>query len=124
MSSLPLSSSSAPRAEGDDASGATGGAPLLADDGPAGPDPPAPSTAVVVPGRTPVDEDRPAGGRFDDLLARVGLDLATLPVMQNRRPVSPQDIFCNRELNMHGIRAIGFDMDYTLAQVRASILPT
>jgi len=102
LSSLPRSSSSAPRAEGDRAT--------------AGPDPPAPSTAVVVPGRTPVDEDRPAGGRFDDLLARVGLDLATLPVMQNRRPVSPQDVFCNRELNMQGIRAIGFDMDYTLAQ--------
>jgi len=25
-------------------------------------------------------------------------------------------IFCNREINMKTIRAIGFDMDYTLAQ--------
>lgn len=26
------------------------------------------------------------------------------------------EIFCNRALNMKNIRAVGFDMDYTLAQ--------
>jgi hypothetical protein len=25
-------------------------------------------------------------------------------------------VFCNREINMQQIRAVGFDMDYTLAQ--------
>lgn len=28
-------------------------------------------------------------------------------------------IFCNRSLNMRSIEAIGFDMDYTLAQYKA-----
>lgn len=27
-------------------------------------------------------------------------------------------IFCNRSLNMAGIKAVGFDMDYTLAQYK------
>ena len=31
---------------------------------------------------------------------------------------SPHDIFCNRELNMEQIMAVGFDMDYTLAQYK------
>jgi len=29
-------------------------------------------------------------------------------------PGPSRDIFCNRTLNLHGIRAIGYDMDYTL----------
>ena len=32
--------------------------------------------------------------------------------------VSPNDIFCNRELKLSGIKAVGFDMDYTLAQYK------
>lgn len=32
-------------------------------------------------------------------------------------PLDPTyDVFCNRELNMNSLAAIGFDMDYTLAQ--------
>jgi len=70
--------------------------------------------------------DRPAStnringdnNRFDALLKSVGLDstqirhAARLP---NSRAISSLDVFCNRELRMDGIRAIGFDMDYTLA---------
>jgi len=32
------------------------------------------------------------------------------------RPVSSNDVFCNRDLRLGGVDAIGFDMDYTLAQ--------
>ncbi len=37
------------------------------------------------------------------------------------RPIKPVmdgevEVFCNREVNMQQIRAVGFDMDYTLAQ--------
>ncbi len=32
-------------------------------------------------------------------------------------PISNQKVFCNIELNGETIEAIGFDMDYTLAQV-------
>ena len=32
------------------------------------------------------------------------------------RTISTNDVFCNREINLQNIRAIGFDMDYTLAQ--------
>ena len=37
------------------------------------------------------------------------------------RPIKPvldgdREVFCNREVNMQQIRAVGFDMDYTLAQ--------
>jgi hypothetical protein len=37
------------------------------------------------------------------------------------RPIKPvldgdTEVFCNREVNMQQIRAVGFDMDYTLAQ--------
>ncbi|KAL7575822.1 hypothetical protein ACA910_003146 [Epithemia clementina (nom. ined.)] len=54
-----------------------------------------------------------------NLLSEVGLDASRfrhatkIPPM---RTVSPFDVFCNRELRMSGIQAIGFDMDYTLAQ--------
>lgn len=56
--------------------------------------------------------------RYSSLLDQVGLTgqlkhVANLPA---KRVISPYDIFCNRELKLSGIRAIGFDMDYTLAQ--------
>jgi hypothetical protein len=36
------------------------------------------------------------------------------------RPMDTRkQIFCNRSLNMKSIEAIGFDMDYTLAQYKA-----
>jgi hypothetical protein len=58
--------------------------------------------------------------RYADLVQQVGLSSkltsSVLEDMPNKRPVSPNDIFCNRELKMGAIRAIGFDMDYTLAQ--------
>jgi hypothetical protein len=57
--------------------------------------------------------------RFSDLLASVGLDdsqVQHVKKLPDARVISPSDIFCNRELKLSGIRAIGFDMDYTLAQ--------
>lgn len=34
------------------------------------------------------------------------------------RRISNRDVFCNREIKLENIRAIGFDMDYTLAQYK------
>jgi hypothetical protein len=55
---------------------------------------------------------------LDELLKSVGLDgkLQQLDILPPERKVSIFDIFCNRELKMSHIKAIGFDMDYTLAQ--------
>ena len=44
-----------------------------------------------------------------------------LPDVRRPRPIKPvldgdTEVFCNREVNMQQIRAVGFDMDYTLAQ--------
>lgn len=58
---------------------------------------------------------RSADGAFDldRFIDETGLKhVKRLP---QKRPVSPTDIFCNRELKMGAIGAIGFDMDYTLA---------
>ena len=50
------------------------------------------------------------------------LDLDEDGVLKPLPPASPLDVrrrvFCNRSLNMKSIRAVGFDMDYTLAQYR------
>lgn len=55
--------------------------------------------------------------RYDALLDSVGLsDLKYASRLPAKRSVSPNDIFCNRELKLANVRAIGFDMDYTLAQ--------
>ena len=56
-------------------------------------------------------------GRFDDLIASTNLQgkLNHVPT-KGHRTVSTFDIFCNRELKLGAIRAIGFDMDYTLAR--------
>ena len=57
--------------------------------------------------------------RYNELLDDLGLhDLTHVRnnVGQTPRTISPYDIFCNRELKLKGIRAVGFDMDYTLAQ--------
>lgn len=58
--------------------------------------------------------------RYSNLVQQVGLDsLLTSTILEDmphKRPVSPNDIFCNRELKLSAIDAIGFDMDYTLAQ--------
>ena len=56
--------------------------------------------------------------RFDSLLSDVGLtdQIETLSSLPAKRPLSSDDVFCNRELKLGGISAIGYDMDYTLAQ--------
>ena len=59
--------------------------------------------------------------RYSDLLSEVGMENANLKSLEDlpaKRPVSVDDVFCNRELNLGTIRAIGFDMDYTLAQYK------
>ena len=80
----------------------------------------------VDPATSPLEEHFANGAakgkgkhRFSDLLASVGLDDSQVQHAKNlpdARVISPSDIFCNRELKLSGIRAIGFDMDYTLAQ--------
>lgn len=64
--------------------------------------------------------------RYDQLLQDVGLSIGDgedesttlqyVKLLPSSRAVTPNEIFCNRELRMDGIRAVGFDMDYTLAQ--------
>lgn len=60
--------------------------------------------------------------KFDSVLEEVGLKDQVSSIIQdissNKRLVSRSDVFCNRELNMSGIRAIGFDMDYTIVQYK------
>ena len=66
------------------------------------------------------DDQTSKGGtrRFDDVLKSVGLEgkLHHVHQLSDQRALSAYDIFCNRELKLSAIRAIGFDMDYTLAQ--------
>jgi hypothetical protein len=60
-------------------------------------------------------------GRYSSVLESVGIDpkiLKQFSSLSDKRTVSPNDVFCNRELKMSGISAIGFDMDYTLAQYK------
>jgi hypothetical protein len=51
-------------------------------------------------------------GRYDDLLADVGLEgkLKQASELPAARKISSHDIFCNRELGLDMIGAIGFDM--------------
>ncbi|GAX19123.1 hypothetical protein FisN_3Lh063 [Fistulifera solaris] len=56
------------------------------------------------------------GGRYDKLLKELNLDLPALARLPKKHTITPFDVFCNRELKLEGIQAIGFDMDYTLAQ--------
>lgn len=60
------------------------------------------------------------GGRYDDVIDAVGLagKLKQIPNIPQKRALGQNDVFCNRDLKLSGIRAIGFDMDYTLAQYR------
>ena len=54
--------------------------------------------------------------RYASLLESMDLDIPSLKDLPSQRPISSNDVFCNRELRLDNIRAIGFDMDYTLAQ--------
>lgn len=58
--------------------------------------------------------------RYQSLLSSVGLEdkLHFLHELPPQRKVTSTDVFCNREINMNGVRAIGFDMDYTLARYK------
>jgi len=67
----------------------------------------------------PIEGDYPAEpSRFQKLLLETGLDkqISSLSDLSATRPVRCDDVFCNRELNLGAVRAVGFDMDYTLAQ--------
>jgi len=57
-------------------------------------------------------------GRYDDLIAETGLEgkLRHVSILPDKRKVSSYDVFCNRELKQERLAAVGFDMDYTLAQ--------
>lgn len=59
-----------------------------------------------------------SGGRYDDLIVEVGLEgkLKHVGSLPKKRRASCYDIFCNRELKQEKLTAVGFDMDYTLAQ--------
>ncbi len=65
------------------------------------------STAVVNGG---------TNDRFAPILAKMNLTLDSIQDLPHRHPISSNDVFCNRELRLDNLRAVGFDMDYTLAQ--------
>ena len=54
------------------------------------------------------------------MLGEVGLKdkLSFWKDLPRRRPVSTEDVFCNRELKLGNLRAVGFDMDYTIVQYK------
>ncbi|KAL7432680.1 hypothetical protein ACHAXH_008482 [Discostella pseudostelligera] len=66
------------------------------------------SSAVIVNGGT--------NDRFAPILSKMNLTLESIHDLPHRHPISSNDVFCNRELRLDNLRAIGFDMDYTLAQ--------
>ena len=59
-------------------------------------------------------------GRYDNLLVELGLQgqLRHVAELPSKRQVSCYDVFCNRELKQGQLAAVGFDMDYTLAQYK------
>lgn len=80
------------------------------------------TTLAASPEDTDTTTTATSNNRFSALLESVGLtnqlspqSIAALPT---RRSVSCNDVFCNRELNLGNVRAIGFDMDYTIAQYK------
>lgn len=58
--------------------------------------------------------------KYLDILEETGLSkqLHATTLEMPPRKMSKNDVFCNREIKMQDIRAIGFDMDYTLAQYK------
>lgn len=61
----------------------------------------------------------PAQSQFGALAKSMGLNISSELSTRNIIPhhlTTPSDLFCNRELNMHQVEAVGFDMDWTLAQ--------
>jgi hypothetical protein len=57
--------------------------------------------------------------KFSSLLEETGLtDLKCIQDLPPKRTISCNDVFCNRELSLGNVRAIGFDMDYTIAQYK------
>jgi len=71
-----------------------------------GDDAPAPNGEAAVP--------------FREVLTSVGIydKIKTIRDMPEKRPLSQNDVFCNRELKLSALKAMGFDMDYTLAQYK------
>jgi len=57
-----------------------------------------------------------ASERYASTLEQFSLTLPTVSNLPSSRPISPNDVFCNRELKLDTLKAVGFDMDYTLAQ--------
>ena len=77
------------------------------------------SVSLTTNGETQQQVQENQGESKSNLLSDVGLDVSQFRHATNippMRTIRPTDVFCNRELRMSGIQAIGFDMDYTLAQ--------
>lgn len=62
------------------------------------------------------DNNNNNNNRYGPLLDKMNLSLKSVQELPKKRPVSSNGVFCNRELRLDNLRAIGFDMDYTLAQ--------
>jgi len=77
------------------------------------------TTSTLTPTSDNINGNTNINGKFNryaPLLGKMNLSLETVKDLSNNRPISSNDVFCNRELRLDNIRAIGFDMDYTLAQ--------
>src|SRR5688500_7304125 len=64
-----------------------------------------------------------AESRAASLSDRALSDPASSPPLPALAGVAPPErrIFCNRTLNLRSIRAVGFDMDYTLVHYRVAV---
>mmetsp|Transcript_71147 Transcript_71147/g.206029 ORF Transcript_71147/g.206029 Transcript_71147/m.206029 type:complete len:621 (+) Transcript_71147:62-1924(+) len=79
------------------------------------------TTATAVNGsnlKSPITNDASSDNRYSNLVVDLGLDgqLKHAGNLPSKRKASCYDVFCNRELKQENLAAVGFDMDYTLAQ--------
>ena len=66
-----------------------------------------------------INNNKESPSKFSSLLEETGLtDLKCIKDLPSKRTISRNDVFCNRELSLGNVRAIGFDMDYTIAQYK------
>ncbi len=70
--------------------------------------------------RQPIGYSSLENNKYLTVLDKTGLihRLHSTTLEMPPRRISDRDVFCNREIKLENIRAIGFDMDYTLAQYK------
>lgn len=74
------------------------------------------ATHIIYDDVNGIHEEVSAAQRYADTLEKFSLSLPTVANLPSSRPISSHGVFCNRELRLDNLKAVGFDMDYTLAQ--------